>query len=505
MDEFPVGFRFVPTDEELISCYLFKKQNGEPLPSDVVKDSDLYSNKPWKLFDKSVKQDFYVFAKLEKNGAMTKRAAGSGTWLNQNKNNVFDRDGRVIGMKKMFHYHIQESAHTNYNGTWIMHEFLILDSDDLVLCRIRNSDHEKESVDHNNLPNKATNPTKKTTRANPIKVANKNRPRKMTRDPLIIIANVVNVLPQDGDDHIHSYPTSSYGHMTQFGSIQDNNISFTGIEPQLMDVVANNGGKLDDHVEYNQQIINANLVFFQPQGHNSMNHIQDWNTETFPTLMDVSANNEGKLYDLVEYNEQETQYVLQEYQNFTDMIGLAGNHHCPMKRTRDSVIINANPAFYPQGDNTLNHIPSNSSSVNAINMIEFEPIQDKDLCPPYTEIEPPLMNFPAANDGKQENDGLNLHSLVQESLNLCSTKVGPSEVVNPAREQPVPFTDTAANQEERSYNVEYDVGELAPAQGYLDVADMIGFYEAPDPVPIEMEWLGYDFYDIDLDPSIIFR
>ncbi|WCJ44270.1 hypothetical protein M5689_024947 [Euphorbia peplus] len=318
-----------------------------------------------------------------------------------------------------------------------MHEFSILDSDDLVLCRIRNSDHEKKSVDHNNLRNKASNPTKKTTRANPIKVANKNRLRKMTRDSLIMNANVVNVLPQDGYDHIHKNPTSIDGNMTQFKFIQDNNLSFTEIEPPLMDVVANNEGKLDDHAEYNQQIINANPGFFQPQGHRD-NHIHSYPTSSYghmtqfesiqdnnisfteiePPLMDVVANDEGKLYDLVEYNEHETLYVLKEYQNFTDMIGLAANHNYPMKRTRDSVIINANPVFYPQGDNTFNHILSNSASVNGINMIDFEPIQDTNFYPSY-------------------DNGQNLNSMVQECHNLSSNEISPVVVVEHGGEQVV--------------------------------------------------------------------
>ncbi|WCJ20941.1 hypothetical protein M5689_003141 [Euphorbia peplus] len=244
----------------------------------------------------------------------------------------------------------------------------------------------------------------------------------MTRDSLIINANRGFALPEgDGDIHIVGNPNSMDGNMTEFECIQDNNLSYTEIKPPLIDVVANNEGKFDDHVEYIRQIThyvpeyqnftdtarlvdhnslvtNANQDIVQPQEDNLVSHfpgnstsrnginviefepIQDINlcpsyTETepplmnvvaaanpifvlpqgdgddhihsFPQLMDVSANNEGKLDDLVEYNGQKTPSVLYEYLNFTDMNGLATIHNFPKKRTRDSVIINANPTFYP--------------------------------------------------------------------------------------------------------------------------------------------------------------
>ncbi|CAI9754084.1 unnamed protein product [Fraxinus pennsylvanica] len=45
----PIGYRFVPNDEELIECYLMKKVSNGPLPPDVVKDIDagkLYGKHP---------------------------------------------------------------------------------------------------------------------------------------------------------------------------------------------------------------------------------------------------------------------------------------------------------------------------------------------------------------------------------------------------------------------------------------------------------------------------
>lgn len=45
----PPGFRFHPTDEELIDYYLRKKISSKRIDLDVIKDVDLYKIEPWDL------------------------------------------------------------------------------------------------------------------------------------------------------------------------------------------------------------------------------------------------------------------------------------------------------------------------------------------------------------------------------------------------------------------------------------------------------------------------
>lgn len=63
MDTFahvPPGFRFHPTDEELVDYYLRKKIAARKIDLDVIKDVDLYKIEPWDLQGKSYFQ-MYTF------------------------------------------------------------------------------------------------------------------------------------------------------------------------------------------------------------------------------------------------------------------------------------------------------------------------------------------------------------------------------------------------------------------------------------------------------------
>lgn len=45
----PPGFRFHPTDEELVSYYLNRKINARPIDLEIIPEVDLYKCEPWDL------------------------------------------------------------------------------------------------------------------------------------------------------------------------------------------------------------------------------------------------------------------------------------------------------------------------------------------------------------------------------------------------------------------------------------------------------------------------
>jgi len=47
--ELPPGFRFHPTDEELIVYYLCNQATSKPCPASIIPEVDLYKFDPWEL------------------------------------------------------------------------------------------------------------------------------------------------------------------------------------------------------------------------------------------------------------------------------------------------------------------------------------------------------------------------------------------------------------------------------------------------------------------------
>nr|QIM56792.1 NAC domain-containing protein 1 [Phyllostachys edulis] len=158
----PPGFRFHPTDEELILHYLRNRAASSPCPVDIIADVDIYKFDPWDLPSKAAYGDkeWYFFSPRERkypNGIRPNRAAGSGYWkaTGTDKPIHSSATGESVGVKKaLVFYKGRPPKGTKTN--WIMHEYR-LDSadakagntyrptkfrnasmrlDDWVLCRI---------------------------------------------------------------------------------------------------------------------------------------------------------------------------------------------------------------------------------------------------------------------------------------------------------------------------------------------------------------------------------
>lgn len=50
----PPGFRFHPTDEELVNYYLKRKIHGLKIELDIIPEVDLYKCEPWELAGSSL-------------------------------------------------------------------------------------------------------------------------------------------------------------------------------------------------------------------------------------------------------------------------------------------------------------------------------------------------------------------------------------------------------------------------------------------------------------------
>ncbi|KAI9170309.1 hypothetical protein LWI28_025948 [Acer negundo] len=127
----PPGFRFHPTDEELVVQYLKRKVFACPLPASIIPEVDVCKSDPWDL-PGDVEQERYFFSTREAkypNGNRSNRATGSGYWkaTGLDKQIVTSRGSQVVGMKKTLVFYRGKPPHGSRTD-WIMHEYRLVNN-----------------------------------------------------------------------------------------------------------------------------------------------------------------------------------------------------------------------------------------------------------------------------------------------------------------------------------------------------------------------------------------
>ncbi|THU56257.1 hypothetical protein C4D60_Mb11t15370 [Musa balbisiana] len=133
MDAFPhvpPGFRFHPTDEELVDYYLRKKVASRRIDLDIIKDVDLYKIEPWDLQEKckigtEEQNDWYFFSHKDKKyptGTRTNRATTAGFWKATGRDKPIYSKNNLIGMRKTLVFY-KGRAPNGQKSDWIMHEY----------------------------------------------------------------------------------------------------------------------------------------------------------------------------------------------------------------------------------------------------------------------------------------------------------------------------------------------------------------------------------------------
>ncbi|GMJ10680.1 hypothetical protein HRI_004737100 [Hibiscus trionum] len=138
------GFRFSPTDVELISYYLKKKLHGYDKCVEVIPEIEICRYEPWDLPAKSIiKSDnewFFFCARGRKypNGSQSKRATEQGYWKATGKERNVKSGSNVVGTKRTLVFHTGR-APKGERTEWIMHEYCMNGNsqDSLVVCRLK--------------------------------------------------------------------------------------------------------------------------------------------------------------------------------------------------------------------------------------------------------------------------------------------------------------------------------------------------------------------------------
>ncbi|MFS8010417.1 putative transcription factor NAM family [Helianthus anomalus] len=132
----PPGFRFHPTDEELVGYYLRKKVASQKIDLDVIRDIDLYRIEPWDLIERcrigyEEQNEWYFFSHKDKKyptGTRTNRATVAGFWKATGRDKAVYEKLRLIGMRKTLVFY-KGRAPNGQKTDWIMHEYR-LESDE---------------------------------------------------------------------------------------------------------------------------------------------------------------------------------------------------------------------------------------------------------------------------------------------------------------------------------------------------------------------------------------
>ncbi|CAN8290040.1 unnamed protein product [Cochlearia groenlandica] len=134
------GFRFHPTDEELVMYYLKRKICSRKLRVNTIGVVDVYKSDPEDLPCQSVlktgdRQWFYFTPRSRKypNAARSSRGTSTGYWKATGKDRVIVYNSRSVGLKKTLVFY-RGRAPNGERTDWVMHEYT-MDEDELGRCK----------------------------------------------------------------------------------------------------------------------------------------------------------------------------------------------------------------------------------------------------------------------------------------------------------------------------------------------------------------------------------
>ncbi|XP_073295544.1 uncharacterized protein [Primulina huaijiensis] len=145
----PPGFRFHPTDEELITYYLSNKVSDFDFATRAIADVDFNKCEPWDLPAKASmgEKEWYFFSMRDRKyptGLRTNRATEAGYWKTTGKDKEIFRgvDGALVGMKKTLVFY-RGRAPKGEKTNWVMHEYRLESKlalkptkEEWVVCRV---------------------------------------------------------------------------------------------------------------------------------------------------------------------------------------------------------------------------------------------------------------------------------------------------------------------------------------------------------------------------------
>ncbi|XP_037431709.1 NAC domain-containing protein 22-like [Triticum dicoccoides] len=143
------GFRFHPTEEELLGFYLSRVALGKKLHFDIIGTLNIYRHDPWDLpgMAKIGEREWYFFVPRDRKAGSCgrpNRTTERGFWKATGSDRAIRSTGdpkRVIGLKKTLVFY-QGRAPRGTKTDWVMNEYRLPDNgapppqEDTVLCKV---------------------------------------------------------------------------------------------------------------------------------------------------------------------------------------------------------------------------------------------------------------------------------------------------------------------------------------------------------------------------------
>ncbi|KAG6423975.1 hypothetical protein SASPL_114384 [Salvia splendens] len=145
----PPGFRFHPTDEELVSHYLSPKVLDPNLTTKAIGEVDLNKVEPWDLpwKAKTGETEWHFFCLTDRKyptGLRINRATSAGYWKATGKDKEIYRAKVLVGMKKTLVFYVGR-APRGVKSNWVMHEYRLqgnnnnmFSKNEWVVCKVFN-------------------------------------------------------------------------------------------------------------------------------------------------------------------------------------------------------------------------------------------------------------------------------------------------------------------------------------------------------------------------------
>ncbi|KAL8153718.1 hypothetical protein V2J09_011478 [Rumex salicifolius] len=149
LDTVMPGFRFHPTEEELVEFYLRRKVEGKKFNVDLITFLDLYRYDPWELPAMAAigEKEWYFYVPRDRkyrNGDRPNRVTTSGYWKATGADRMIrsENSARPIGLKKTLVFY-SGKAPKGIRTSWIMNEYRLPHHDtekyqkaEISLCRV---------------------------------------------------------------------------------------------------------------------------------------------------------------------------------------------------------------------------------------------------------------------------------------------------------------------------------------------------------------------------------